>query len=1010
MLLEVEASIGDDVDGALADFNALVEEGRYAADFNITHPDFLASGEGFYAIGPDSVVSLEALVDLNRVDLQRWDVTEVPLVLEGRLTARSEGLDPYQMLAYARLDSVHLRGAEGSSYVDSLVVRASLDNWENNISIRSDVLDADLTGFFDPIKTPEEMVQFITAYWDESLRQPDPVEDGNSLNFSFNLKRPQPLTGGLVNGLTALTPFQASLVYRDTQPELIVELDLREIVFAGFSAHDLTFRAIGDTAGLVWDADWSDINYNDQFELGRTALTGETVDDELRVALQIYTENDSLRHYLGFVADADADSITVRLEEEQILNFETWTAPPDNLISLAGQNLVISDFSLTSGVQSLRAETTDPNDVVITFDDYNLRTPSRLIFSEEEVAAGVVNGTVGLDNVLTNLGIQSDLTIDSLSYMGSQLGNVVAQVSSSDEQTYDVLVALRGGGNEVEVSGEVVLNGQVDLVLDAEQLQLTAAEPFSLGYLKNSEGYLSGRVRVGGTLDAPSLDGDLRFNDASLVISLLGERFRLDEKPIRFRGQTISFGNDWNIYDSEGGAAQVQGTVEMQSLSDILLDLDVRANNFLAINSGNKDNKDYYGKMYVDATVDIGGTAVRPVVEVIATTSRESEITYVYRIAQQGLVESEDVALFAEGYRWEEILRRETLQQLDSTATLAAGMDLTLDLEVDPELEVTVIVDPVTGQTFVGRATGDLSLRIYPDGRQEATGRVELTEGKYDFIYQNVINKEFIVLPGSYVTFNGDLLNPSLDLRIRHIAETAPLPLVQGVQGETVDVSGLRRSQTFYVDITLKGDLQASNITTDVVYPDDAYGNLGFSSVEDALSTLRQDQSRMTTTAFQLLAFGSFNVPLLDAGGGGNNLVATSLNNLMGNYLNTFADQLVGFVDLDFGLNSYEDEGGQTQTNLRISLRKALFDDRVIISVDGVAGTAEDELAGTQQTYLDNITAEYLINEDGTFRLKFFNDRDRSNLVGGNVIRFGGRLTFGKDFETIRWFKKDDKQ
>ncbi|MEL7161335.1 MAG: translocation/assembly module TamB domain-containing protein, partial [Bacteroidota bacterium] len=708
------------------------------------------------------------------------------------------------------------------------------------------------------------------------------------------------------------------------------------------------------------------------------------------------------------VTDPESDTITVRLEEEQILNFETWTVPPSNLISIAGPSLIIKNLSLRHEEQSLSVETTEPGDVVITFGDFNLRTPSRLVFSEEETAAGIVNGTVGLDNVLTNLGIQSDLTVDQLRYDSTLLGDIVAEVNSQDEQTYVVEVDLKRAGNNAELSGTVELNGPIDLLLDVRKLQLDAAEPFSLGYLKNSEGFLSGKVDVSGTFDAPRLNGDLRFNEASITISLLGERFRLDEKPIRFRGQTISFGDDWNIYDSKGGGARVQGEVVLQSLDDIVLDLGVKTDNFLAVNSNVEDNRDWFGEMYVDATVEISGTAVRPVVDVVATTSRESAITYVYRIAQQGLVETEGMMDFAQAYQWPQYLRGTDTLALDSTVTAAAGMDLTLDLEVDPNLEVTVVVDPVTGQTFVGRADGDLSMRIYPDGTQEATGRVELTEGKYDFIYQNIINKEFQVLAGSNVQFTGDLINPQLDLRIRHLAETSPLPLVQGVQGEGVDVSGLRRTQTFYVDVTLKGDLQASNITTDVVYPEDAYGNLGFSSVESALATLRQDQSRMTTTAFQLLAFGSFNVPLIDSGGGGGNLVATTLNNALSGYLNNFADQLVGFVDLDFGLDSYQDEGGETQTNLRVSLRKALFDERVIISVDGVAGTAEDELAGTQQTYLDNITAEYLINEDGTFRLKFFNDRDRNTLVGGNVIRFGGRLTFGKDFDRLRWFGKND--
>ena len=1006
MNLLVDAQIGNQAVGQFVDFNALVKENEYAADFNFTHPDFLATGEGSYVMGADSVADVAAIVQLERVDLEQWDITEAPMIVEGGLRAKSRGLDPYNMLAELRLDTVQLRGAKGSSYVDSLLVTASLQNWDNDIRIFSDVLEAELVGRFDPLKTPEKMVQFIMAYWEEDLRQPVPVEDGQSLDFAMKLKRPQPLTGGLINGLTALSPFNASLLYRDASPSLLVNLDLPEIAFAGLNAHDLTFRVVGDTVSLGWEADWSDINYNDQFELGRTVLDGETVDDEMLIELKLYTEQDSLRHYLGFRVDPESDTITIKLEEEQILNFETWTVPPSNLIALAGPSLIIRDVALRNQEQLLKAETTEPGDVVITFGDFNLRTPSRLIFSEEEVAAGIVNGTVGLDNALTNLGIRSNLTVDQLKWEQTLLGDIVAEVTSNDEQVYDVNVFIKEGGNNAKVTGTVELNGPLNLVADLERLQLSTAEPFSLGYLNKSEGYLSGQVNIGGTIESPDLDGSLKFNDASLIISLLGERFRLDERPITFRNSLISFGDDWTIYDSQGGGAQVRGNVEMRSLEDIALNLNVKARDFMAINSTEDDNKDWYGKMFVDADVDISGTALRPVVNVVATTSKESEVTYVYRILGQGLVEAEGVLEMVEEYRWRDILRRDTLQ-LDTVQVAATGMDLTLDLAVNPNLEVTVIVDPVSGQAFTGKADGDLTMRIYPDLRQEATGRVELLEGKYDFIYQNVINKEFEVMRGSNVTFTGDLINPQLDLRIRHRVQTAPLPLVQGIEGESADASGLSRSQTFFVEIGLKGDLLASNITTDVTYPDDAYGNLGFGSVNDALSTLRQDQSRMTTTAFQLLAFGSFNIPLVDQGGGGGpGLVSTTLNNVMGTYLNNFADQLVGFVDLDFGLDSYNDESGATQTNLRVSLRKALFDDRVVISVDGVAGTSDDELAGTNQTYLDNITAEYLINEDGSFRLKFFNDRDRNSLVGQNVVRFGGRLTFGKDFDSLGWRSK----
>ena len=1007
MDLVVDATIAQNGGDSLVHFNALVEDGSYAAAFEALHPALRGNGKGKYVIGPDSVARVEGVVDINRFDLEFWDLTDAPMVVDGRLTARSVGLDPYNLEAYARLDSVRLRGATGSSYVDSLAVTASLHDWKNEVYVRSDVLDAELLGFFDPVNTPTELVNFLIGYYDPTIEQPDPVESGRKLDFALQLKRPQPLTGGLINGLTKLSPFETSLLYRDATPELLFNLELRELVYAGLEAHNLVMKAVGDTSLLTWEANWADIEYGDQVELGKTRLSGENVDDRLLVELKLFTETDSLRHYLGLYVQPTGDSLTVQLEEEQILNFDTWTVPATNLISVAGPNLVIRDLVLRNGEQLLSARTTEPNDVEVVLENFQLRTPSRLLFSEEEVMAGEVNGTVGIDNALSQPGIRSDLRVDDLSWTGQPVGDITAEVTSSDESTYLIDVKLDDAGNDVRIRGAYVLDGEMDLSANVGRLQLSSVEPFSLGYLENSEGYLSGRVDIGGTATAPRLDGNLRFNETSFVISLLGERFRLSDQPIQFTGDAISFGSNYPIYDSEGNAARLSGGVDLGDLTAIELDMRVVAEDFIAVNSDKKDNPDWYGYLSVDAEVDIGGTAVLPVIDVRATTNENSDVTYVYSVPAAGLADAKDIVAFAEEYQWRNIIRRDTLEGFaDTVAT--TGIDMTLELDIDPNAQVTVVIDPATQQEFTGRADGDLTIQIFPDGRMEANGRVEVTEGKYDFVFQKVLSREFFVLEGSSVTFTGELENPQLDLRIRHKVKTSGRPLVEALTGTAADVAGLSRTQTFYVDVTLKGDLTASQIVTDVKYPEDEPGNLGLVEIENALATLRQDESRITSTTFQLLDFNSFNIPLLDAGaGGGGPVYASTLNNLMSSYLNSFADQLIGFVDLDFGLDSYQNESGENQTNLRVSLQKTLFNDRIIISVDGVAGTEADEVAGTNQTYLDNITAEYLINEDGTFRLKFFNDRERDILVGGNVIRFGGRVTFGKDFESLGWGRKN---
>lgn len=1011
MLLSLTTFVEQTNGDSLLDLTALVSGNRYSARFATLHPDFLSDGSGRYILNEDSTVFAEAMLNIQSVQLETWGVTSQPLEVAGKMVARTEGIDPYALDAFVRLDDIILRGKEGSSFVDSLLLTAAMHDWDNKIYLRSDVVDGDIVGRFDPLKTPEKMVRFLTAYIDENMEQPDPVEDGDEIDMTFKLKRPQPLTGGLIDGLTDLSPMSMSLLYRDASPEFLFSLDLPELVYSGLETRDLKLRIIGDTVNLMLNADWADVSYNDQIELGRTVISSETIDNELLVELKLYTPEDSLRHYLGLLVDQAGDSLTVKLEEEQILNFETWTVPITNLITLAGPNLLIRDFALRNGRQSLSAETIEPNNVAIAFNEFDLRTPSRLLFSEEEVAAGIVNGSVNLDDVMASLGIRADLTVDSLAWTNTLLGNLSARVETTEDKAYDLNINLTEAGNDASVTGTYAADGTMDLLVDLERLQLRSAEPFSLGYLEETEGFLNGQLAITGDIESPSLNGSFSFRDASLVISLLGERFRMGTNPITFSGQRIAFTDGLKIFDSFDKYATLTGGLTLDGFDDIRLDMLVEAENFTAINSTEDDNPDYYGKMSVDARVEIEGTATLPIINVDATTNDGSEITYVYTAVSQGIVGTDGVVMFEEQYEWNDIIRRDTALSDSSLVVARTGVEMTINLDIQPNLKVTVVVDPISGQTFVGRADGNLTLKIAPDGSQEATGRVEIVQGTYDFVYQ-VINKEFEIVEGSNVVFNGEIENPVLDLTIRHKVRTSALPLVEGTLGPGVgDAGTLRRKQTFYVIIGLKGDLQASDLTTDVLYPEDAYGNLGISNIDDALGTLRQDNSRMTTNAFQLLAFGSFNIPIVDQGGGdGTSLANTTLNNALGGYLNNLANQYVGFVDIDFGLDSYQDSDGTTNTNLRVSLRKTLFDDRVVVSVDGVAGNDADDANGTSQTYLDNITAEYLINEDGTFRLKFFNDRDRDVLIGGNVLRYGGRLTFSKDFDSLGWSRNKNQR
>jgi hypothetical protein len=286
------------------------------------------------------------------------------------------------------------------------------------------------------------------------------------------------------------------------------------------------------------------------------------------------------------------------------------------------------------------------------------------------------------------------------------------------------------------------------------------------------------------------------------------------------------------------------------------------------------------------------------------------------------------------------------------------------------------------------------------------TGQIAMKSGRYDMVLEGLQRYTFGLEPGSRVYFTGDPTNPQLDLKISNTVKTSPLPLVQASE-PGVNTAGLRKPQTFKVVLDLKGDMQGMDISADILYPDDSYGNNNISSVSDALSSLRQNQSRVYTTAITLMTFKNFVLPLTDQGGNNpQQEVVNGVAGAVGDALSSLLNNQLGFVDVNLGLENYETSSGEQNYNLRLSLQKSFLDDRLIVSVDGVTNTAADAGTGEAQTYLDNVSVAYLLDKDGNMRIKLFNDRDRNVFVGGNVLRFGGRLVFSKNFDRFFWQKK----
>jgi hypothetical protein len=116
-----------------------------------------------------------------------------------------------------------------------------------------------------------------------------------------------------------------------------------------------------------------------------------------------------------------------------------------------------------------------------------------------------------------------------------------------------------------------------------------------------------------------------------------------------------------------------------------------------------------------------------------------------------------------------------------------------------------------------------------------------------------------------------------------------------------------------------------------------------------------------------------------------------------------FSDKLLGNtgVELDFGLDSYTDYQGETaqqRTQLDIAAQKKLFDDRLIVRVGSEVDLQGSSSNNEPAPLIGNVTLEYLLTENGRYRLKGFRRNQFENIVDGQTIASGIALIFTQEF------------
>lgn len=783
--------------------------------------------------------------------------------------------------------------------------------------------------------------------------------------------------------------------------------------YGGNRIDSLVFDINTNNDVLVFHLGFDEINAG-PISIERTILTGNQKANHTNLEFLSYDDDEKLMHVQSNIT-TNKDELKLHiLPETLLLNKTPWEIPADNEMIYTSDQLVFNAFKINRNQQSVaitdKLNTQENPHIALVYNNFNLNKILTYLNPDQQFAEGIIDGEFIIENPFTEAGILADLSISNFKVMDVGIGTLNLDAKSIGKTKYSMDLSTKEGAIELDLSGDYIAtidDAELNLNLAISKLEMAAIQNFSQGELSKAKGRIEGDFSINGLTSALNYQGELRFKNAQFEVVKLNAPFALENEVLKVDNAGIRL-EDFTLKDKNNNTLIVAGTIGTENMSNPVFDLSIDVDDFQLLDASEKDNDFLYGTAIFDVESKLTGNLNLPKLSLKAEVNKATDLTYVMPSASVNIEERDGVVSFVNRKNPEAILTRSE----EETATIT-GIDVDASIKVVDGAKVTILIDKETGDNFEVYGAGDLKFRMNPNGKMSLVGFYEVSGGHYEMNLYNIVDRKFELVNGSRISWSGDVLDAKLDIKTLYNVETSAASLMAAkTSGADPSVkSKYRQVLPFQVYLNVNGAMLQPLISFQLDMPEDEQGAIG-GQVYERIQQLNQQETELNKQVFALLVLNSFYPdPESDGSNGGAASIAReNINDALSDQLNMFSDKLLGDtgVELDFGLDSYTDYQSQTpteRTQLDIAAQKKLLDDRLIVRVGSEVDIQGSSPNGEASPIIGNISLEYILTEDGRYRIKGFRKNQFDNVIDGQTIASGIGLIFTQEFNKFSELK-----
>ncbi|MDB5032014.1 translocation/assembly module TamB domain-containing protein [Mucilaginibacter sp.] len=972
--------------------------------------------------------SVKGTVMLDSINLQKLHLTTSNLRLHGKIVADVPTADPDYLNANIKVTDLLVTDSARRIRIDTISLISTANADSSTLRLKTPFLTARMGGKYKLTQIAPAVQDVINKYFDTNLGKAapktKPTYSPQQFTFAARIVK-TPLVAQFAPTLKQLEPVNITGRFNSTTGELVVNGTMPKIVYGTEVINNGRLNINTGNNALNYSLTVDEVKVSSSLDLLYPSIIGNAQNNKLNISLQVRDATRKERYRMAGVFSVLPNEYQFSfLQNGVMFNYIPWAVNADNALQFGSKGILARNFTITSinqilSINSTSAQMNSP--VKVSFQNFRIETLTRMAQQDSLQVGGVINGDANISDFQKSPKFTSALNITDFSFKGDTVGNIALKVNNQTQNAYAATMSITGKDNQVDLNGLYYTGpqGKFDLNLNIVQLNTKSIEGFSFGSIRNAKGTLSGQLKITGTTTAPVIRGDVNFNQVGFNVTMLNSYFTMPKETITFNEDGILF-RDFTLVDSTGNKAIVTGTLYTKTFTDFKFGIDINAQNFRVVNSTQANNKLFYGKLYIDTRIQIRGTKSSPRVDANLTVNDKTDMTFVLPQNDPGLEDRTGVVevINENAPKLDSIMLAKQLDSLKKTSLV--GLDVNATIIINKAANFTIVVDERNGDVVQLKGEARLNGGIDPSGKINLTGTYTVEQGSYNLAYATV-KRKFNFKKGSTITWTGDPTTANINLTAIYVANVPPIDLVNDqLGGDATTTTMYKQKLPFNVDLNLKNELMKPDITFDIVLPDSTYTVSPdvVTNVNTRLSQIRQDPNEMNKQVLGVLVLGHFigDNPLASLGGGTNinSALRNSVSGLLADQLNKLAGNLIGGVQLSFGVTSgadYSTGVEQNRTDLNVGLSKQFLNDRLTVTVGNNFNLEGQNQPGQKSTSIaGNLSVNYKLTQDGRYMIRAYR-RDEFIVVEGQVIEtgVGFSLTFTYN-RFLELFKRKPKQ